>query len=285
MLDLGGKDAKGSSESGRGGMLSEVLKLGGASGLGSRSSPSNSREKDGPKYGTAGLGSGPVQLNTIEEDLHETQTSHYSQMVKEGDFTDREGSKHQISTSNYLRNSNAQAEMLEDSARRSLTATGIKTPILDDTNSNMMDGVQTQAPKVSHKALNVRNSLPGCNETSGYNLMDTEEEGDGDLNCNDELVAEVDKKYHKQIASSQNDPDVDQDNYDDDFENDENIKNINPKSDIVVDTTQPQTVHPPQPVGPDSQNPKEKINGQLLNQLENQVIDETELQQDKQTDI
>lgn len=74
---------------------------------------------------------------------------------------------------------------------------------------------------------------------------------------------------------------MDQDNYDDDFENDENIKNINPKSDIVVDTTQPQTVHPPQPVGPDSQNPKEKINGQLLNQLENQVIDETELQQDK----
>ena len=32
--------------------------------------------------------------DTIEEDLHETQTSHYSQAVREGEITDREGSRH-----------------------------------------------------------------------------------------------------------------------------------------------------------------------------------------------
>ena len=44
-------------------------------------------------------------------------------MRGEGDITDREGSKHQLSTSNQLRNSNALHE-LEDSARRSVSVPG-----------------------------------------------------------------------------------------------------------------------------------------------------------------
>lgn len=73
VLEITGKDGKALGESSKsGGMLSEVLKLGGGSSIGSRSSPSNSRERDGPKYGTAGIGGPSVQLNTIEEDLHET---------------------------------------------------------------------------------------------------------------------------------------------------------------------------------------------------------------------
>lgn len=83
--------------------------------------------------------------------------------------------------------------MLEDSARRSLTATGIKTPILDDMSCMMMEGALTNGQKVTHKSLNVRNSLPGCNDTTGYNLMDPDEEIDVDHNINDELVEEVDK--------------------------------------------------------------------------------------------
>lgn len=50
-----------------------------------------------------------IQLNTIEEDLHETQTSHYSYQINEGHGSEREGSKHQLSTSNHLRDSNNQA--------------------------------------------------------------------------------------------------------------------------------------------------------------------------------
>jgi hypothetical protein len=47
-----------------------------------------------------------MQLNTIEEDLQETQTSHYSYQINEGHGSEREGSKHQLSTSNHLRDSN-----------------------------------------------------------------------------------------------------------------------------------------------------------------------------------
>lgn len=55
---------------------------------------------------------GPAaQLNTIEEDLQETQTSHYSYQVKEGEHSDRDGSRHHIST--QLRNSQAQNELEE----------------------------------------------------------------------------------------------------------------------------------------------------------------------------
>jgi len=63
--------------------LEEMLKIGGKS-------PKNARE--GNKYASH-LGIA-THLNTIEEDLHETQTSHYSQAVREGDATDRDCSKH-----------------------------------------------------------------------------------------------------------------------------------------------------------------------------------------------
>ena len=63
-------------------------------------------------------GGAPTQLNTIEEDLHETQTSHYSYKVKQGEESDRDSSRNGISTSNHLRNSNTLNE-LEDSSRRS----------------------------------------------------------------------------------------------------------------------------------------------------------------------
>lgn len=45
-----------------------------------------------------------MQLNTIEEDLYETQTSHYSQVIKEGEATIRDEGL--LSSSNQLRNSN-----------------------------------------------------------------------------------------------------------------------------------------------------------------------------------
>lgn len=48
------------------GMLDEMLKLGG------RGSPQNSRDRESNRFGASGV-SGPLaQLNTIEEDLHET---------------------------------------------------------------------------------------------------------------------------------------------------------------------------------------------------------------------
>ena len=88
------------------GGLGEMLKLGG------KGSP---KDKDS---GRASSHFGPMgQLNTIEEDLHETQTSHYSQALRgEGDITDRNGSKHQLSVSQQMRGSQLQQD-LEDSAR------------------------------------------------------------------------------------------------------------------------------------------------------------------------
>ena len=91
------------------GGLDEVLRIGGkTSPKGGEREPKNRFASHGPH----------TQLNTIEEDLHETQTSHYSYQVKEGEFSDREGSRHQLSTSNHLRNSAALNE-LDDSTRRS----------------------------------------------------------------------------------------------------------------------------------------------------------------------
>ena len=48
------------------GALDEMLRLGG------RGSPQNGREREGNRFGTGGLGGPAGQLNTIEEDLHET---------------------------------------------------------------------------------------------------------------------------------------------------------------------------------------------------------------------
>jgi hypothetical protein len=64
-----------------------------------------------------------VQLITIEEDMHETQTSHYSYQVKEGENSDRDPSRHHLSTSNNLRNSNVLNE-LDDSLRRQSVNSG-----------------------------------------------------------------------------------------------------------------------------------------------------------------
>ena len=105
-----------------------MLKL----GAGPRSSSPQAGAKEGPAGGPNRFSSqlGPQgHLNTIEEDLHETQTSHYSQQVKEGDGTDRDGasSRHQLSTSNHLRNSNALHE-LDDSARRSINNASLTLP-------------------------------------------------------------------------------------------------------------------------------------------------------------
>lgn len=96
----------------KGSGLEEVLKLGGK--------PSKVGERDGKSRFASVHGPGG-QLNTIEEDLHETQTSHYSYQVKEGEQSDREGSRHQLST--HLRNSAALNE-LEDSGHRSAGGKG-----------------------------------------------------------------------------------------------------------------------------------------------------------------
>lgn len=112
-----GKDAKEKDAdkdkdaiTGKKGGLDDMLKLQG------KASP-----KGGDKEGKSKFAShaGPTtQLNTIEEDLHETQTSHYSYQVKEGENSDRDGSRHQLSTSNHLRNSNVLHEI--DGSRQSI---------------------------------------------------------------------------------------------------------------------------------------------------------------------
>lgn len=59
-----------------------------------------------------------MELNTIEEDLHETQTSHYSYQLKEGEGSER-GSRHLSNSNNFKVNE------LEDSnnlSRRSENA-------------------------------------------------------------------------------------------------------------------------------------------------------------------
>jgi len=97
--------------------LGEVLKLGG------KISPKGEKEeKKKTKYTSSTLGV-PVQLNTIEEDLHETQTSHYSYQVKEGDHSERATSRHGLSNSNNLRNSNTLHEV-DDQSRRSANMIG-----------------------------------------------------------------------------------------------------------------------------------------------------------------
>lgn len=97
------KEKKTASKAG----MEEVIKLGGkAPKIGEREGKSRFASVAGPGG----------QLNTIEEDLHETQTSHYSQHIRDEQQSDREGSRHQLST--HLRNSAALNE-LEDSGKRS----------------------------------------------------------------------------------------------------------------------------------------------------------------------
>ena len=54
------------SSTGPRGMLDEMLKLGG------RGSPQNANAREGNRFGNGGLSGPSAQLNTIEEDLHET---------------------------------------------------------------------------------------------------------------------------------------------------------------------------------------------------------------------
>ena len=262
------------------GMLDEMLKLGG------RGSPQNAGGREGGRFGTAGLSGPSAQLNTIEEDLHETQTSHYSQAVKEGDMTDREGSKHQLSTSNHLRNSNALHE-LEDSARRSATATGANLPVAEG-GEGAPTGSRTSPQKITHKALDVRNSLPGCNEGSGYPLVDLEEVADQRLK--DELDAEVDKKYTSQLANSQQELDRLDDDYEDDFEqkdeknraDEEEMKEDTIKTDKIEQLVEEDMKTKPKGSNEDDDDKDavesaSQIHDQILNDLENQSIDELDV--------
>jgi hypothetical protein len=275
-LDL---DKNGKPPAGPRGMLDEMLKLGG------RGSPQNAGGREGGRFGTGGLAGPSAQLNTIEEDLHETQTSHYSQAVKEGDMTDREGSKHQLSTSNHLRNSNPLHE-LEDSARRSATATGANLPAPEGGEGGA-SGSRTSPQKISHKALDVRNSLPGCNEGSGYPLVDLEEVADQRLK--DELDAEVDKKYKRQLANSQHELDRLDDDYEDDFDqkddknkaDDEEMKEDTIKTDkieqLVEEDMQKKPTKAPNEEYTDAVESASQIHDQILNDLENQSIDELDV--------
>lgn len=169
------------------GALDEMLRLGG------RGSPQNAREREGNRFGTGGLGGPGGQLNTIEEDLHETQTSHYSQAVREGEITDREGSKHQLSTSNQLRNSNALQD-LEDSARRSAAGPSAASgPAAAASSQSVHEGGRARSSPphdISSTVLDVRHSLPGNPAP-----VDPLELDEADQRMKDELDAEVDKKY------------------------------------------------------------------------------------------
>jgi hypothetical protein len=69
--------------------MDEMVKLGGKS---------PKRPRDAGRFGPN------MQLNTIEEDLYETQTSHYSQVIREGEATIRDEGL--LSSSNQLRSSN-----------------------------------------------------------------------------------------------------------------------------------------------------------------------------------
>jgi recombination DNA repair RAD52 pathway protein len=200
-------------------------------------------------------------------------------------MTDREGSKHQLSTSNHLRNSNALHE-LEDSARRSATATGANLPVPEG--GEGAAGSRTSPPKTSLKAMDVRNSLPGCNEGSGYPLVDLEEVADQRLK--DELDAEVDKKYKRQLANSQQELDRLDDDYEDDFEqkdeknkaDDEEMKEDTIKTDKIEQLVEEDMKKKPTKQAANDEyadvvESASQIHDQILNDLENQSIDELDV--------
>ena len=78
----------------------EIMKLSGG-----KSSPKGASKPEGLGANKFNSLKPNIQLNTIEEDLHETQTSHYSYQIKDGEGSEREGSRHHLSTSNHLRDS------------------------------------------------------------------------------------------------------------------------------------------------------------------------------------
>jgi len=93
-----------------------------------------------------------VQLITIEEDMHETQTSHYSYQVKEGENSDRDPSRHHLSTSNNLRNSNVLNE-LDDSLRRSAYGVDKGLPLGQSVNSGDYSGGSQSSKKKAQDLL------------------------------------------------------------------------------------------------------------------------------------
>jgi len=195
IMDAAAKPPAGAARGG----LDEMLKLGG------RGSPQN-REREGNRFASSHLGPA-VQLNTIEEDLHETQTSHYSQAVREGDASERDGSRHNLSNSNHLRNSNALHE-LEDSARRSANGGPGRSSLPLGMSVHSGDGSggsksQTSPPKVGQKAAGIRLSAEA--EAKEIEAVEHLEIDEADQRMKDELDAEVDKKYQRQLAGSQDD--------------------------------------------------------------------------------
>lgn len=92
-------------------------------------------------------------------------------------------------------------------------------------------GSRTSPQKISMKVMDVRNSLPG-NDAPTYPL-DLDE---ADQRMKDELDAEVDKKYKRQLASSQDleplagEP---EDDYEDDFDNKDEMKEDTIKTDKI----------------------------------------------------
>lgn len=92
-------------------------------------------------------------------------------------------------------------------------------------------GARTSPQKISMKALDVRNSLPG-NDAPVYPL----ELDEADQRMKDELDAEVDKKYKRQLASSQ---DLErlagdaEDEYEEDFENKDEMREDTIKTDKI----------------------------------------------------
>jgi len=89
----------------------EMMKLGGKSSPKGAAKPETAAKFNSLKPN--------VQLNTIEEDLHETQTSHYSYQIKDGEGSERDGSRHHLSTSNHLRDSNNLNIVEAESSRKS----------------------------------------------------------------------------------------------------------------------------------------------------------------------
>ena len=118
------------------GGMNEILKLGGGK------SP-----KTGDKNKFASHLGMQMELNTIEEDLHETQTSHYSYQVKEGEGSERE-SRH-LSTSNQFKGPD-----LEDSnnlSRRSETGAKGSLPLGMSVNSGDYSGGSHSSTKKGNR--------------------------------------------------------------------------------------------------------------------------------------
>lgn len=211
--------------------------------------------------------------------MHETQTSHYSQALRDGEITDREGSKHQLSTSNQLRNSNALQE-LEDSARRS--ATGPSSGGVPKPPASADGGTRERlSPRndISATELDVRHSLPR-NEAQ----LDPLELDEADQRMKDELDAEVDKKYQRQLASSQDlGPLGDaEDDYEDDDKNDE-MKEDTIKTDKIEQLVEEDMKAKRLGSGQDPGQFRPSADGgsaadQILDELENQSIDELDVQ-------